>query len=274
MKVSPLAYLLATLLFLTFNINAQETTSLQKSTVPAENSATESKPKYEVQLQLSSESLTRGFGIWRSATVYAERRFDNRRIVWGSFRASDRNGNRDKEFTAGVYQPFRGKWAMTAEAMYSPTRRFVGKYSAMVEVEKGLRKGFVAHVGTRFTKYTTVSAATGYGLVEKYWGANRLAYTLYVTRLSNAGTAPSQRLQYNRYYGERNNTVGVAFSYGKEHENLGPRLGILRSRTWSTSVSARHWFTSKFGISIDGTYHRQGSIYDRRGLTIGLRYRF
>lgn len=234
----------------------------------------EKKAKYEVQFYFSSETLTRNFGTWRTASLYVQRKFENRQIVWANYRLSDRNRIRDQEFILGIYKPFSKKWAVTAEAMFSPTQKYVGKFSVMGEVEKGFKKGFVGHFGVRFTQYTTVKATTGYGIIEKYWGSNRAAYTLYVTKLSNAGTAPTHRFQYNRYYGERVNTVGFAFSFGQEHENLGPTLGILRSNTWSVSFSAKHWLTNNFGLSVDGTIHRQGNLYYRRGLTFGIRYRF
>lgn len=230
--------------------------------------------KYEAQIIVSTEQLTRNLGTWRTASVYLQRKFDNRQIVRGTYRVSDRNSNRDQEFIGGIYKPLKNKWAFTAEGMYSPSHKYVGKFSAMGEVEKVLKKGFVAHFGTRFTKYNSINATTGYGLLEKYWGANRAAYTLYVTKLSNAGTAPTHRIQYNRYYGERVNSVGVAVSFGREHENLGPDLGVLRSQTWSVSLSARHWLTNNFGLNVDGTIHRQGNLYYRRGLTFGARYRF
>jgi YaiO family outer membrane protein len=231
-------------------------------------------PKYEAQLNFSVERLTGDFGTWRSASVYVQRKFDNKQIVWANYRVSERRRVRDQEFIFGVYKPFSKKWAFTGEAMYSPTSRYVGRFSVMGEAEKIFKKGFVAHVGGRFTKYTNVKAVTGYGLVEKYWGSNRAAYTLYVTKLSNAGTAPTHRLQYNRYYGERLNSIGAAVAFGREHENLGPEIGILRNDTWSVSFSARHWLTDKVGINIDGTIHRQGNLYYRRGLSFGLRFRF
>lgn len=230
--------------------------------------------KYEVQFQFSNESLTRNFGTWRTASFYFQKNSDSKQIVWANYRQSSRNRNRDEEIVAGIYQPLKNKWAFTAEGMYSPTHKYVGKYSVMGEVEKGLKKGVVLHLGGRFTKYEAIKANTVYGIVEKYWGNNRGAYTLYVTKLSNAGTAPTHRFQYNRYYGERVNTVGAAFSFGREHENLGPGIGILRSKTWSVGVSARHWLTKNIGLTVDGTIHRQGDIYYRRGLTFGLRYRF
>jgi YaiO family outer membrane protein len=273
MKNAVLFFIFSFLLgFASFSVSAQ--TASTPETPKTDQTKEEKEPKYEAQFYFSNETLSRNFGTWRTASLYVQRKFDNRQIVWGNYRLSDRNGTRDQEFIAGIYKPFAKKWAVTAEAMYSPTRQYVGKFSVMGEVEKGFKQGFVGHFGTRFTKYTTVSATTAYGIVEKYWGENRAAYTLYVTKLSNAGTAPTHRFQYNRYYGERSNTVGFAVSFGKEHENLGPALGILRSRTWSLSFSAKHWLTNNFGLSIDGTLHRQGDIYYRRGVTFGIRYRF
>jgi YaiO family outer membrane protein len=230
--------------------------------------------KYEVQFNFSTESLTRDLGVWRTGSLYLQRKFDNKQVVWGNYRLSDRNSNRDQEFIVGTYKPLKKKWAVTAEAMYSPTQKYVGKFSVMGEVEKGFKKGWVGHFGTRYTKYTTVKATTGYGQVEKYWGNNRASYTLYVSNLSNAGTAPSHRVQYNRYYGENVNSFGTAVSFGREHESLGPNLGVLRSKTWSISFSQRHWFTKNFGVNVDATIHRQGNLYYRRGLNFGVRYRF
>lgn len=230
--------------------------------------------KTEVQLQFSQESLTRDLGTWRIASLYVERKFSKREILWGSYRVSDRNGNRDQEVIGGFYKGFGRKWAATGEAMFSPTHRYVGKFSMMLEAERILGRGVVGHVGARYTAYTTVKATTIYGLTEKYWGNNRTAYTLYITNLTDAGTAPTHRVQYNRYFGDNLNNLGTAVTFGREHENLGPNIGVLRSKTWSVSGSARYWLTKSVGASFDAVLHRQGEIYYRRGVNIGVRYRF
>jgi YaiO family outer membrane protein len=253
-------------------VSAQTETTVRSAV--SDKTEEERSSKYEVQMNFSVERLTRNLGAWRSASLYVQRTFGNKQIVWANYRVSERRQTRDQEFIFGTYKPFAKKWAFTAEAMYSPTRQYVGKFSVMGEAEKIFKKGFVAHFGGRFTKYTIVNAVTGYGVVEKYWGSNRAAYTLYVTKLSNAGTAPTHRIQYNRYYGERVNSIGAAVSFGREHENLFPEIGILRNDTWSVSLSARHWLTDKFGLNVDGTIHRQGNLYYRRGLSFGIRYRF
>lgn len=258
--------------FLSFICLSAQTTS--ESEQKQETEKEESALKYDVQFNYSIESLSRNLGIWRTASLYVERKFKSRQTVWANYRLSERRSIKDQEIIAGTYKPFKNRWAITAEGMYSPTRQFVGKFSLMGEVEKGFKNGWVAHFGTRHTSYTSVKATTVYGLTEKYWGSNRAAYTLFVTKLTNAGTAPTHRFQYNRYYGERVNSFGSTFSFGREHENLGPQLGILRSKTWSVSGSVRHWLTDKFAVNVDATLHRQGSLYYRKGINLGVRYRF
>ncbi|MBX3244281.1 MAG: YaiO family outer membrane beta-barrel protein [Acidobacteria bacterium] len=231
--------------------------------------------KWEMLLQYSQEQLSNGYGTWKTGAVTVERRTGRQQILWGTYRVSERRSMRDQEFIAGMYRRFENKWAFTAEGMYSPTNKFVGKFSVMGEIEKDLGKGYVAHAGSRYTSYNNAVKATSvYGLMEKYWGNNRAAYTLYLTKLSNAGTAPSHRIQYNRYFGERVNSIGTSFSWGREHENLGPDIGILRNNTWSTSVSGRFWVTKNIGVNVDGWLHRQGDIYYRGGVNVGTRIRF
>lgn len=234
----------------------------------------EKEPKYEVQVHFTTEALTRDLGTWRFASFYMERRFKNRQIVWGTYRVSQRSSSRDQEFIGGTYRKFGKKWAGMTEVMFSPTHKYVGKFSIMGEVERPLGKGFVGHVGTRFTNYDTVKATSVYGMVEKYWGDNRAAYTAYLTNLSNAGNAPTHRVQYTRYFGEDLNSVSATVAWGREHENLGPQLGILRNNTWSVGVSGRYWLTKKIGLNMDGLVHRQGNLYYRRGINVGLRFRF
>ncbi len=240
----------------------------------AQEEKSDEKPVNEVQINYSTESLTRNLGTWRTASIYLQRKLKNRQTIWANYRIGERNGIRDQEFLVGTYKQLSNKWAVSGEAMFSPTSKFVGKYSLNGEVEKGFRKGIVAHFGVRHTKFSTVKATTAYGIGEKYWGSNRVSYTLYVTKLTNAGTSPTHRFSYNRYFGEKSNTIGIAASVGREHESLGPTLGVLKSKTWSVSFSEKHWLTDKIGINVDATIHRQGTSYYRRGLNFGVRYRF
>jgi YaiO family outer membrane protein len=252
--------------------SAQNIEPIAKTVVDAEES--DWQPKTEVQLQFSKEKLSKNFGTWETASIYAQKRLKSQQTVWAMYRVSKRRNIGDQEFIVGTYKPLRKKWAISAEAMYSPTTKFVGKFSVMGEVEKVVKRSYVLHAGTRFTAYNKINATAVYGLVERYWGSNRAAYTFSLTNLTNAGTSPSHRFQYNRYFGERVNNVGVMFGFGREHENLGPNIGILRTRTWSIAASAKYWINRKFGINLTASFHKQGEIYSRQGFNFGVNYRF
>lgn len=230
--------------------------------------------KYEVNLSVSVDYLTNNYGTWKTASLFALRRSKDGKILWGEYRLSERKNLSDREITGGIYQPLKNRFAVTFEGSYSNTNEFVPKFALRSEVEKVLKGGWVGHIGFRYRHYSPVKASTVYGQVEKYWGSNRIAYTLNVTNLSNAGTAPSNSLSYNRYYGERINTFGFTVSAGKEEEFVGPIVGVTRSNTFSLTGSFKHWINDSFGIVVDATLHKQGDFYYRRGLNLGFRYRF
>ncbi len=228
--------------------------------------------KNEVQLSFSNESLTNGFGNWRTASLDFKHNFDNRNIVYGSFQVSRRNEFHDRELMLGVYAPINKKWSVNLEGTVSPTHKFVGKYSATAKIERILPKGFVLSAGVRRNQYNIVRATSELVTLEKYYASYRAAYTLNVTQLQRSGTSAGHRFSFNKYYGEENSTVGANFSVGSELENIGTR--VLQSNTWSVGFTAKHWFNSRWGISGDAILHRQGKIYYRRGLNFGIRYRF
>ena len=229
---------------------------------------------YEVIVTHSTESLTRNLGIWRTTDFHVQKKFSDKKIIWGGYRNSQRKNVFDQQVIAGFYKPFNRKWGVTAEGQYSPTNNFVGKVNLLGKVEHVFKKGWVGHFGARFRSYDTVKVVTQFTTAERYWGNNLAGYTLNITKLSTGGTALSHRTHYSRYYGESVNSIGFAVSAGKEVENLAGNLGVLRSNVLSANVSLRHWVTNNFGILVDATIHRQGNLYYRRGLNFGVRYRF
>ncbi len=230
--------------------------------------------KYEVQMNITIDSLSNNFGTWKQASLFAKRKFNDGKIVWGEYRVSERRNLRDKEVFGGLYHPFKNRFGYTIEASYSNTNQFVGKYTLRGEVEKVFKKGWVGHIGAKHKNFGSAKVSTLYGQVEKYWGNNRVAYTLYATHVTNAGTSPSNTISYHRYYGERINSYGVTFGFGNEEEFVDPAFGILKTKTVSLSGSFKRWINNDIGIQINGTIHRQGDFYYRRGLNVGVLYRF
>jgi len=229
---------------------------------------------YQVFVNHNTEWLSNGFGIRRTTDISVHKKFADKKIVWGGFRNTQRRAIHDQQIIGGFYTPFAKKWGATAEVEVSPENNFIGKVNLLGKVEHIFPKGWIGHGGVRFRSYRDVNVITSFGTVERYWGNNLAGYTFNFTNLSSGGTAPSHRVHYSRYYGERVNSFGFAVAGGQEVENLGPGLGVQKTDTWSVSGSVRHWLTDSFGIMIDGNFHRQGDIYNRRGLNFGVRYRF
>lgn len=265
-------------------LKSEKKTAEEKPKANADNTAetkTAVKPekkelvdKYEAQISFTVDSLTNNFGVWTQASLFAKRKFEDGKIVWGEYRVSERRSIRDREIYGGFYHPFKNKFGYTVEASYSNTNEFVGKYSVRGEVEKIFKKGWVGHLGAKHKSYGRVKVSTLYGQVEKYWGNNRVAYTANFTSVSNAGTSPSNSISYHRYYGERINSYGVRFSFGNEEEFVDRSIGILRTNTVSVTGSFKRWINDDFGILLNGTLHRQGEFYYRRGLNFGVIYKF
>ncbi len=272
------------LLFFSFGISsakAQKSHPCLKITdeEPEENSISEDVPvketqqrKNEIQLSFFNESLTNGYGDWRTVSLDFKRSFDNRAVFYGFIQASRRNEFHDREVMLGFYKPINKKWSVTVEGTISPTHKFVGKYSGTAKIERIFSRGWVGSIGVRSNQYNIVKATSTQVGVEKYWKSYRAAYALNVTHLQNSGTSAGNRFSFNKYYGEDNNSVGVNAGFGREIENLGTR--ILQSNTASASVSWRQWLNPHWGITADASIHKQDKLYYRRGVYVGLRFRF
>jgi YaiO family outer membrane protein len=230
-------------------------------------------PQTEVQFNYNYESLTNRFGNWQTASLDFTHKFSKRQIIYGSLLTTTRFRQRDEQGTVGIYQPLSRKWSVQLEASASPTHRILPKWSALAIVERSFKKGWNAQAGYRRTNYNTARTNAGIAGVEKYWGNYRAAYTLYINNFETAGTSTSHRFQFNRYYGEQVSSIGVNVAAGREIENLGSR-GVLQTGVQSVALSGRHWFNRHWGVNYDASLTRQGEFYARRGINLGLRYRF
>lgn len=261
------------------NRSANNSTAADRSSaagdLPKSVQLEDERPANQVQFNYTYESLTKNFGAWRNASLDVSHRFDSRQMLYGAVRETERVGQRDREAMIGFYQPLGKRWAVLAETNASPTHNVLPKWSALIQVERSFAAGWNVQTGYRRTNFNTARVNLGTIGAEKYWGNYRAAYTLYVNNLEKAGTSAAHRLQFNRYYGEQTSTIGISLAAGRELESLGAaRGGVLRTDVQSVAISGYHWFGRNWGTNYVLTLHRQGSLYWRRGLTLGLRYQF
>jgi YaiO family outer membrane protein len=227
----------------------------------------------EIETGFTRDHLSGGRQEWQSWYLEGAHDFARRHTLFGGLGQTDRFGLRDDVLWAGLYYPLAREWTLLVEASHSPDHQVLARYSAFGQLHVALPHGWGLAAGLRHSEYTSVYTNTLLAEVERYWGNWRGAYTLYLGRPEDAGSAPAHRLQANYYYGERSR-VGAAFTFGREVENTGPPSGIITTDVMSFAVFGRHWFAPQWAATWEVLTHEQGNLYRRTGLRLGLRYGF
>lgn len=230
-------------------------------------------PAFELEAGLGQDLLDKGYANWGSFYLEGSHRLGDRHAVYGGLRETQRFDLRDREISAGYYHPLGETWTGLIAASASPDHNVLAKDSVFGQLQKEFDGGWDVQAGLRRNRYysgsTDLMVLTG----ERYWDNYRGAYTLYLGKPQDGGAASSHLGQLGYYYGERSYLV-FAVSSGRQAENLGPGLGVLTIAVTSASLSGRHWLNSGWGLSYEGIVERQGDLYTRKGLRLGLRHAF
>lgn len=227
----------------------------------------------EVELGSSYDALDKGYANWNSLYLDGSHRFGERHSIYGELRETQRFNLHDREISGGYYHPLDATWTALLEASVSPDHKVLPKDSLFGQIQKALDGGWDIQAGLRRSLYNTASvdmmALTG----ERYWGNFRAAYKLYLSKLQNAGIAPSHNGQLGYYYTERDN-ITLSLAKGRQVESLGSALGVLSTEVTTVSLAGRHWLDAGWGLSYEAIREQQGNLYTRKGIRIGLRHAF
>lgn len=230
-------------------------------------------PATEVEAGLTRERLTNDLPDWSS--VYLEGTYTRAPgdAFYGVLRQTERFDRKDTQIGGGLYAPLASRWIAQAEALYSGEHRVLPQYSLFGGLAYRLDRGWNVAAGARRNEYTASHAHVLSLGVERYFGAWRAAYTFYLGMPEGAGSASAHRGQLDYYYAERS-SVGASFVTGREVENAGPAGGVLTSDVREVALAARHWLTPAWAVGGEAWSHKQGQLYRRDGLRLGVRYRF
>jgi YaiO family outer membrane protein len=227
----------------------------------------------EIEVGFSRDVLDKGYADWDSLYLDGTHRFGERHSVHGKLRETNRYNLHDREISGGYYFPFGETWTWLVEGSMSPNHNVLPKNSLFGQLQKAFNGGWDVQAGLRRSQYNTASTRLVVLTGERYLGSYRAAYTFYLGKPEGAGAAPSHMGQLSYYYAERSFlTIGLA--KGRQVENLGAGLGVLTTDVTSTSLSGVHWLNSGWGASYEAMAERQGDLYSRKGIRLGLRYAF
>jgi YaiO family outer membrane protein len=248
-------------------------TALLLLATPMLAQAADSTPPHAVEFGFAHYGLSNGYSNWDSAYLDAEHRFGERHSAYGELQQARRYNLTDRELSGGYYHPLGEAWTAHIEASASPDHQFLPRNMLFGQMQYAFAEGWDIQAGLRRSQFNAASTDVTVLTGERYWGNFRAAYTLYLAKLQNAGTAPSHQLQLSYYYAE-NSSLSLSGSRGRQAENLGPGLGLLLLDVRNISLFGRHWLSQDWGLSYEAMSEHQGNLYSRKGIRLGLRYAF
>lgn len=223
----------------------------------------------------SVDQLSRGYAPWRSTYLNARWQAMPDWSFKGGLREVERHGLKDDEIHAGIGFSVACCAHLQLEWGHSTSHRVLPENYAEIRVESELAKGWVGAAGWRRSAFDAGMTNVGHLALERYLGNHRIGYTLYAGQPDGAKLSSSHKLHWAWHYdrGHERNWLGVAAVGGRETENTGTG-GFLTTPVESLQLSGLHWFNRAWAINWEIGRTRQGDIYTRRGLRLGLRHAF
>jgi YaiO family outer membrane protein len=225
-----------------------------------------------VDAGFTRENLDNGYDDWRSEYLSAEWKPGPRRAVYGVLRKTERFSLDDTDLTAGIYHPLTADAVLFAEAAVSSTHDVLPQWTLLAQTEMAFAHGIGVHIGARHAEYVSARVNDGRITLERYVGNYRLAYAATASRLAGGETGWTHAVQAARYYANTSR-VGFVLATGTEVESLGP-AGVAVTDIESVALIGRHWLRGNWHVSYEAGHYKQGDLYTRNLVGLGLGYRF
>jgi YaiO family outer membrane protein len=242
----------------------------------ADSPAPEPAPAAPASIQFESggdwSNLTNNYGEWHS--VYATGEWKKgQRDIYGAATLATRNGITDPIYSAGASFPASSRSFVEFDANFSPTHIYAPIGTVAGVLDSRLAKGWGFQLGEAHRTYPALASDVGSLGVDRYFGHYRANYVFSVVGLSNVdGLSVNQRLGLTRYYGrDDENRTGLVVYGGRDVENVNGTPAVYP--IFGLDLSGRHWFDAHYGLSYEIYSYRQGNLYHRSGMQVGLRYR-
>lgn len=175
----------------------------------------------------------------------------------------------DSDFRFGLHQPTGQNVAALSEPSIHTLHDVLPRYTVYSQRTQALPGGWGLGFGVRQTEYNFSAANLLSFSAERNFGSFRGAYTLYSSRADGAALGSTHRFEVSYFYGERN-TIGLAYTTGRDVESLALSTGQSLSDVRDWTLSGRHWLSPNWALTYDVLSQDQGPLYRRQGLRLGV----
>lgn len=218
------------------------------------------------------DSLSGNYDNWQNAYVQYEQSLSNKTLGYLRFNQTRRFDLSDNELLAGFYTDLNENWQLFGELGGSGTSRVRPELQGQIILSRALSNGYLISAGTHRSHWPT-STSQGYSLqLERYFDQWRWSYRIRQDHLLGGDSALSHAATLSYFYDEWS-TITLALNQGEEAEKVAPQQ-VLITKVKGISMYGLHQLSPDWGLRWALSFNQQGDFYDRRGVLLGLRYRF
>lgn len=238
--------------------------------LPEKKPAVIEQNQYSSQANYGYSQLTNNKPSWQSASVTLAMKTPEKHYAHVTLDHKKRFNLDDWQIDSSYALPYKEKWNFYIGSTYSPTHRFLASWSLDTKISKRLADGFILHAGVKHSKYSDTGSQQIYLIGEQYWSDYRVAYTVKLIDVDNAGDGYNHGIQLNRYYSS-GSMVGALIADGEDVEFDGsPNPPI--SDVFTLSFFGQYSLKSQWWLNYSLTYHEQGNFYNLNGFTLGIKF--
>lgn len=247
-------------------MNAFTVILLTSATVVANNAGADT----SVGFSTAVDQLSNSTPDWHETKLAIQRKYGLHHVGGIAISRTERFGFQDEQIGVYYAKPFGKKLVAVVNADVSTTHRILPKYAYGATAQYEFAPAWLIHSGARTIKYDAVRVNQALLMLEHYVSSFSWSTSWRPTRAFGT-LAHSRDVRINYYYADKSQT-GLLFASGQEAARLEENVSLTTLR--SVAVIGRHWVNERFALNYNITHTRQGNIYIRNGLSIGLDYAF
>ena len=221
-------------------------------------------------ISISREALGNGSPDWKEHTVSIRHQYARRHEAGIEATETERFGLRDSRTAIDYTLPASDLLTITLDAGFSPTHRVLARNTLGASAQYEFAPASLAHAALRTTAYDSARINQAVLGLERYvsnfsWAA------LWRPSRAFGTTAHSGELRGTCYYSDRN-SVGLIAAAGQEASNTGTT--VVLTHVSSIALTGKHWLGSHWALHYAASHTRQGNLYNRNGINLGVQYAF
>ena len=218
----------------------------------------------------AGETLGDGVSGWREKALRVRRDFAPRTLAELGVSSTRRFGLADTQVSGAAVWPMGAKWTASVDASYSRTHRILPRNAFGTTLQYEFRRGWLLRGGGKTTRYDEARVNQAALAVEHYFKDYGVTVSWLPTHVFGV-TANSYAVQGVWYYGERD-AVSLTLATGREANNVGG--GVVLGQVHSAGIGGRHMLSQGWSANYGANYTKQGDLYTRKGLNLGLAYSY